>query len=109
MTLCRIYVTLRDGAAYDWITPKLEAKKLLKLSKDLTAAQLQTGNSGGGARLQGPTIHVCLHCGTVLHGSNTCPWASNAAGKAKERGRLALRALGAGTRPIAEAAGNQEG
>jgi hypothetical protein len=111
MAMCRIYVILRDGAAHDWITPKLEAKKLLKLYQDLTTTITQMGSGVGAIRPQGPHITGCTHCGTILHGGGVCAWASASTGKAKEKGRVALRALGAGSRPItpAEAAGNQEG
>lgn len=111
MAMCRIYVTLRDGASRDWITPKLEAKKLIKLYQDLNAALGQLGGDSGATNLRGQGgIGFCAHCGTILHGSTGCAWGSLSAGKAKEKGKAALKALGGGARPLpAAGAANQEG
>ena len=111
MALCRIYVTLRDGASRDWITPKLEAKKLIKLYQDLHTALGQLGGDSGTTNSRGQvSVGFCIHCGTILHGSTGCPWGSLSAGKAKEKGKAALKALGGGARPLpAAGAANQEG
>lgn len=112
MAICRIYVDLRDGAARHWITPKLEAKKLLKLYQELRVAPGPPGSGGGSASPSGSGLGCCTHCGTFLHGTYVCAWASVTGSKAKEKGRATLRALGnQGNRAIqaAMAAGNQEG
>jgi hypothetical protein len=110
--LCRIYAQLRDGAARKWITPKLEAKKLLKLYEDLKLVQTGSFGGGGGAdnRSGSPSLSCCTHCGTILHGSHVCPWAALNQSKAKDKGRVALRALGSGNRAVTPAvAGAAEG
>lgn len=111
MAMCHIYVTLRDGAARNWITPKLEAKKLLRLYRELQTTTGQAGDGSGSPTLPGAAPGCCSHCGTVLHGNYPCAWASATPNKAKDRGRAALRNIANGARANTPtgAAGNQEG
>lgn len=110
MAMCQIYVTLRDGAARHWITPKLEAKKLLKLYQELHTNASPVGSTNGPINPLGSPPACCAHCGTILHGIHSCAWSNLTPNKAKEKGRAALRSLASGARAApAGAAGNQEG
>jgi hypothetical protein len=94
MALCRIYVSLRDGADAKWLAPELEAQRLAALYqtvKDLKTTGLRTPAGGGGGG-----IGLCDKCGTVLHGRQNCPWQHMGASAAKRKGKEALKKLAAG-------------
>jgi hypothetical protein len=86
IAMCRIYITLRDGAEAEWLSPKLEAEKMTTLMQKVAALE---GNTRGG----GPGVGFCDKCQTILHGSKNCPWNSLSNGKARAKGKDALKKL----------------
>jgi hypothetical protein len=107
LALCRIYVSLRDGSASEWLAPKLEAEKVVQLYQ-----QIQTLAGGGAARAT-PAANVgalamCNRCHTILHGALDCPWSQMNHTKAVKAGRAVLRQLALGAAPGLGGGGNQE-
>jgi hypothetical protein len=86
LAMCRIYVTLRDGAAAKWLTPEIESEKLGILYKDM----LELKNGGGTVNGEGVSLFLCPKCDTTLHGKDGCPWGSKGQAKAKQSGKQAL-------------------
>jgi hypothetical protein len=92
LAMCRIYATLRDGAAAKWLTPELESEKLGILYTEM----LELKSPGGGVARDGTSLYLCPKCETTLHGKDGCPWGSKGQAKAKESGKQALRNLASG-------------
>jgi hypothetical protein len=95
MALCRIYVSLRDGADAKWLSPELEAEKVTALVQ--AVAKLKANGprnpSGGGS---GGGGGFCKKCGTILHGRLHCPWQHLSVSAAKRKGKEALKKLAIG-------------
>jgi hypothetical protein len=101
MALCHIYVTLRDGAEANWLSPTLEAAKLTALFLEMAALKagggVATGTSGS------PRHPVCTRCGTMLHGTYPC-FVQVTGAAAKKKGQYALRKLARDGAELADAA-----
>jgi hypothetical protein len=96
MALCRIYVSLRDGADAKWLSPTLEAERVTTLFKAVaelrgSGTSPRTGNTAGGGG-----GGFCEKCGTILHGRLNCPWGQMNSTAAKRKGSNALKKLGMG-------------
>lgn len=92
LALCRIYITLRDGAEMEWQSTKLEGEKVTSLLKWKASVESATGGGGNAS-----SNLFCTKCATILHGASGCPWGNISATKAKQKARDVLKSLGAGT------------
>ena len=95
IVMCRIYVYLRDGSAREWLSPKLEAEKVIQLHTQVRLLE-QGGRGGGAVPSGGSALGFCTRCGTILHGATECPWSGMNTTKAHKAGRAVLRKLASG-------------
>jgi hypothetical protein len=92
--ICQIYALLRDGADAKWVSPSVEAKKLTSLFTRVMA--LEAGGTRGAVGASGsPRFPICDRCGTILHGTNPCPFSLGSPASAKKKGQQMLRKLAA--------------
>jgi hypothetical protein len=89
--MCRIYVSLRDGADAKWLSPTMEAEKVAALCVAMAELKANGTRGGGGGGNSG--YGLCEKCGTLLHGRNSCPFQHLGAAAAKKKGRDMLKKL----------------
>jgi hypothetical protein len=93
LALCRIYVSLRDGSAMEWLAPKLEAQKVVQLYKQVQVLETGPARAAPAPRVDNNLV-LCHRCKTILHGATDCPWHNLNNTRAIKAGREALRKLG---------------